>query len=148
MARNPSEAAVPSVNSHVAVLSENAAGAGSMLAAALRKAGYQASLVEASPEIAASLTQLGPDRVFNALTGALGRGMVQGLVFEEPELAGKVCALAYEDRLLAETSGPSDEVVKLLPPLTIDEDDLKRGLDILSKAVATVATERTAEVAE
>ena len=77
-----------------------------------------------------------------------GRGMVQGLVFEEPELAGKVCALAYEDRLLAETSGPSDEVVKLLPPLTIDEDDLKRGLDILSKAVATVATERTAEVAE
>ncbi|GAA3959166.1 diaminobutyrate--2-oxoglutarate transaminase [Gordonia caeni] len=77
-----------------------------------------------------------------------GRGMVQGLVFDEPELAGKVCALAYEDRLLAETSGPSDEVVKLLPPLTIDEDDLQRGLDILSKAVAAVATERTPEVAE
>jgi D-alanine-D-alanine ligase len=68
------------VNCHVAVLSENAAGAGSTLAATLRTAGYQASVVEASPDIAATLTQLGPDRVLNALTGGVGRGMVQGVL--------------------------------------------------------------------
>ncbi len=51
--------------------------------------------------------------------------MVQGLVFEKPENAAKVCALAFDEGLLAETSGPSDEVVKLLPPLTITDDELE-----------------------
>jgi len=63
---------------------------------------------------------------------------VRGLVFEEAELAGQVCALAYENGLLAETAGPSDEVVKLLPPLTISEEDLRYGLTILANAVEQV----------
>lgn len=67
-----------------------------------------------------------------------GRGMVRGLVFDQAEQAGQVCARAYEAGLLAETSGPSDEVVKLLPPLTIDENDLAHGLAILSSATAEV----------
>lgn len=67
-----------------------------------------------------------------------GRGMVRGLVFDQAEQAGQVCARAYESGLLAETSGPSDEVVKLLPPLTIDEDDLSHGLAILAAATAEV----------
>ncbi|MDL9939006.1 diaminobutyrate--2-oxoglutarate transaminase [Gordonia sp. ABSL1-1] len=67
-----------------------------------------------------------------------GRGMVRGLVFEEANAAGKVCAQAFGAGLLAETSGPSDEVVKLLPPLTISEADLDRGLEILSASVAEV----------
>ncbi|GAB88624.1 diaminobutyrate--2-oxoglutarate transaminase [Gordonia rhizosphera] len=67
-----------------------------------------------------------------------GRGMVQGLVFDEPTAAGKVCASAFGAGLLAETSGPSDEVVKLLPPLTISHDDLDRGLAILADSVKEV----------
>ncbi|MFX1757036.1 diaminobutyrate--2-oxoglutarate aminotransferase [Rhodococcus gordoniae] len=67
-----------------------------------------------------------------------GRGLVQGLVFENPDDAGKVCALAFEEGLLAETSGPSDEVVKLLPPLTITDDELEFGLNILAEATAKV----------
>lgn len=67
-----------------------------------------------------------------------GRGMVAGLVFEEASMAAETCALAYESGLLAETSGPNDEVIKLLPPLTIDEDDLIHGLSILRDAVAVV----------
>ena len=35
-----------------------------------------------------------------------------------------------------ETSGPSDEVVKLLPALTIPDEQLKQGLDIIEAAVA------------
>lgn len=66
--------------------------------------------------------------------------MVRGLVFDDAEKASKVTALAYEHGLLAETSGPSDEVVKLLPPLTISEQDLDHGLGILSEATTTVCS--------
>lgn len=69
-----------------------------------------------------------------------GRGMVQGLVFADAEKASKVTSIAYDNGLLAETSGPSDEVVKLLPPLTITEEDLDHGLGILAEATATVCS--------
>ncbi|AFA73005.1 diaminobutyrate--2-oxoglutarate transaminase EctB [Gordonia polyisoprenivorans VH2] len=67
-----------------------------------------------------------------------GRGMARGLVFAEPADAGKVCAAAFGAGLLAETSGPSDEVVKLLPPLTISTEDLDHGLGILADATEEV----------
>jgi diaminobutyrate-2-oxoglutarate transaminase len=67
-----------------------------------------------------------------------GRGMVQGLVFDDADKAGKVCALAYDRGLLVETSGPSDQVVKLLPPLTITNEELDQGLAILGQATAQV----------
>ncbi|WP_188492088.1 diaminobutyrate--2-oxoglutarate transaminase [Williamsia phyllosphaerae] len=68
-----------------------------------------------------------------------GRGMAQGLVFEAPGQAGKVCQLAFDNHLLTETAGPSDQVVKLLPPLTITHDELEQGLDILATATAQVS---------
>lgn len=67
-----------------------------------------------------------------------GRGMIQGLVVEAPEIAGKITARAFEDGLVVETSGSQDQVVKLLPPLTIDEQTLRRGLDILERSTAAV----------
>lgn len=67
-----------------------------------------------------------------------GRGMVQGLVFDDPGMAVKVCGLAFDEGLLAETAGPSDEVVKLLPPLTITDAELDHGLSILAEATAKV----------
>ncbi|SEH92517.1 diaminobutyrate aminotransferase apoenzyme [Mycolicibacterium rutilum] len=68
---------------------------------------------------------------------ARGRGMAQGLKFEQADLAGEVARAAFDRGLLTETSGPADEVVKLLPPLTISEHDLMSGLDILAESVAT-----------
>lgn len=67
---------------------------------------------------------------------ARGRGMVQGLKFEDADLAGAVCKAAFERGLLAETSGPADEVVKLLPPLTTSEADLTAGLEVLDESVS------------
>ncbi|MBF6348312.1 MULTISPECIES: diaminobutyrate--2-oxoglutarate transaminase [Nocardia] len=69
-----------------------------------------------------------------------GRGLVHGLVFDDASQAGKVCQVAFERGLLAETSGASDEVVKLLPPLTITDDELDHGLRILGDAVETVCS--------
>ena len=67
---------------------------------------------------------------------ARGRGMVQGLKFEDADLAGAVCKAAFERGLLAETSGPADEVVKLLPPLTTSEADLPAGLEVLDESIS------------
>jgi diaminobutyrate-2-oxoglutarate transaminase len=67
-----------------------------------------------------------------------GRGLARGLAFESGDLAGKVCGAAFERGLLMETSGPGDEVVKVMPPLTITDDELVRGLDLLSDSVRAV----------
>ncbi|MDY6999376.1 MAG: diaminobutyrate--2-oxoglutarate transaminase [Actinomycetota bacterium] len=67
---------------------------------------------------------------------ARGRGMVQGLKFEDADLAGAVCKEAFARGLLAETSGPADEVVKLLPPLTTSEADLTSGLEVLDESIS------------
>ncbi|TDV44239.1 alpha/beta hydrolase family protein [Actinophytocola oryzae] len=49
-----------------------------------------------------------------AVPGSLakGRGLARGLSFDEPGLAGRVAAAAFQRGLLVETSGPDDEVVK------------------------------------
>ncbi|MEX2504104.1 MAG: aminotransferase class III-fold pyridoxal phosphate-dependent enzyme, partial [Egicoccus sp.] len=63
-----------------------------------------------------------------------GRGMVQGLACAEG-YAGKICKAAFELGLIVETSGPRDEVVKLLPALTIPDELLDEGLELLVRAV-------------
>ncbi|MGW5424830.1 diaminobutyrate--2-oxoglutarate transaminase [Streptomyces sp. NPDC003943] len=95
------------------------------------------------------------ERVERALTGLCGddgrtarsvrgRGLVWGLEFAEPARAAAVCRRAFELGLLLETSGPHDEVVKLLPPLTATDDELDEGLGILARAVRHAAAGRSA----
>jgi len=69
-----------------------------------------------------------------------GRGLARGLAFESGALAGKVCAAAFERGLLMETSGPDGEVVKLMPPLTMTNDEIESGLGIVADSVAAVAS--------
>ncbi len=57
-------------------------------------------------------------------------------MFTDADLAADVCRSAFERGALMETSGPSDEVVKLLPPLTTSRSDLEAGLQILAESVA------------
>ncbi|MDT0438180.1 MULTISPECIES: diaminobutyrate--2-oxoglutarate transaminase [Streptomyces] len=64
-----------------------------------------------------------------------GRGLVRGIEFEDPARAAAVCARAFERGLLVETSGPTGQVVKLLPPLTVRDAELDEGLDIIDRAV-------------
>jgi len=64
-----------------------------------------------------------------------GRGLVQGLRFERAELATEISRAAFRRGLIIETAGPRDEVLKLLPPLVIDEGELVRGLDIVESAL-------------
>jgi diaminobutyrate-2-oxoglutarate transaminase len=71
-----------------------------------------------------------------------GRGMIRGIELSDPALAQQIKAEAFRRRLVVETCGPTDAVVKLMPPLTIEADVLNEGLDILAKAFAHVLPPR------
>jgi diaminobutyrate-2-oxoglutarate transaminase len=62
--------------------------------------------------------------------------MMQGVDVGSGELAAKICETCFENGLVIETSGAHDEVVKVLAPLTIPNDLVDRGLDIVAKAAA------------
>ncbi|PAV24670.1 hypothetical protein CF392_14990 [Tamilnaduibacter salinus] len=67
-----------------------------------------------------------------------GRGMMQGIACRDGELADDISKQAFKKGLIIETAGPDDEVVKCLMPLTISEEDLTKGLDLLTESVADV----------
>jgi 4-aminobutyrate aminotransferase / (S)-3-amino-2-methylpropionate transaminase / 5-aminovalerate transaminase len=67
------------------------------------------------------------------------RGLGPMLAFElaerTPEHANAVVAAAFERGLLLLTCGLDGNVIRLLPPLTIVDDDLERGLELLEEAL-------------
>lgn len=68
-----------------------------------------------------------------------GRGMVLGIDFGAaggPERAGRVQRYAFDHGLVVERCGRHDEVIKLMPPLTIDGGLLDRGLGVLHDALS------------
>lgn len=73
-------------------------------------------------------------------TGRLrkGRGLMQGLRCLKAESAAKIQERCLEAGLLLERSGPHDEVLKLMPPLTIEDEVLEEGLSRFSEAVLSV----------
>ncbi len=76
-----------------------------------------------------------------------GRGLVQGIVFEDASLAGQVSQQCFLRNLVIETAGAQDEVLKFLPALTMDIPSLERGLDIVEASLRAVLSERVAEPA-
>lgn len=58
-------------------------------------------------------------------------------------IAKKICSVAFENGLIIETSGPNDEVIKLLPSLTIDLEGLSKGLEMLEDSISTILKEVT-----
>jgi len=72
-----------------------------------------------------------------------GRGLIQGLVTPAgDDMANQFSRKAVEQGLVIETSGANDEVLKVLPALTIPEDQLKKGLEIIERSVAQVLQEK------
>jgi diaminobutyrate-2-oxoglutarate transaminase len=66
-----------------------------------------------------------------------GRGMMRGIDVGSGEAASAITGACFAEGLIIETSGAHDEIVKVLAPLTIDDDLLGAGLDILEQAVAS-----------
>ncbi|MDN5938170.1 MAG: diaminobutyrate--2-oxoglutarate transaminase [Salinisphaera sp.] len=71
-----------------------------------------------------------------------GRGLINGIDCETAELADEVTTACFKRCMIMETSGPEDNVIKVMPPLIIADDALREGLDILEAAVQDVLRER------
>lgn len=69
---------------------------------------------------------------------AKGRGFMVGISSPVDGLSSKVAEEAFERGLIMETSGPKDEVFKLFPPLTIDDEGLNKGFEIIEDSVKAV----------
>ena len=96
---------------------------------------FQASIEKKAQIIAQNLDNLVKNYPSARMTRR-GRGMMQGLAFKDAAMADQVTKLAFQNGLIIETSGGHDEVVKLLVPLTIEQEKLLAGLDILEQAIA------------
>lgn len=62
--------------------------------------------------------------------------MVLGFDCQSADIAEATSRKAFEKGLIVERCGPLDQVVKILPALTIDLETLNQGLDIFEKSLA------------
>lgn len=72
-----------------------------------------------------------------------GRGFAYAFeVKDDYSIGGDITAYAFEENLMLETCGSENQVIKFLPPLTIDEELLKEGLLRFEKAVDRLFKEK------
>ena len=69
----------------------------------------------------------------------LGPMLALELREQSPELAGKITAAAFERGLLLLSCGLYGNVIRLLPPLTVTDDELDRGLALLEESLRAAA---------
>ena len=123
---------------------------GNAVACAAAVAVIETMRAERIPERAAALGRRVMQRIdgwaqrFPAVGDVRGLGLMIGIEFMREglpaaEVAAAVQRRCVEDDLLVLTCGIDDNVVRLLPPLTIGEDELDRGVDILERAIAAEA---------
>ncbi len=74
-----------------------------------------------------------------------GKGMLQGLAFRSPQLADEVSQCGFHEGVIAETCGPRNEVLKIMPPLTIDHATLKEGFQRLRAGIMKSRVRQTAD---
>ncbi|MFA7479500.1 MAG: diaminobutyrate--2-oxoglutarate transaminase [Vulcanimicrobiota bacterium] len=67
-----------------------------------------------------------------------GRGLILGVECKLEGLAGRWSQECFKRGLIIETAGPADSVLKLLPPLTIEEPALVEALDIIERSLAAL----------
>ncbi len=76
-----------------------------------------------------------------------GRGMIWGLEFPQQGFAEAVSTRAFEKNLVIETAGAENQVVKFLPPLIIEEQILREGLQIIDDAIGELVQEKQESLA-
>ncbi|MBC6423913.1 MAG: diaminobutyrate--2-oxoglutarate transaminase [Hormoscilla sp. SP12CHS1] len=74
-----------------------------------------------------------------------GRGMIQGLDCKDGNLANKIIRTAFGNGLIMETAGSQGQVIRCLPPLTVSEEALEKGLNLLEKSLKEVIQETGAK---
>ncbi|WP_417475569.1 diaminobutyrate--2-oxoglutarate transaminase [Leisingera sp.] len=105
---------------------------------------FQAELVEKEALVRTRLSDLAA-----LVPGARlkGRGLMQGVDVGSGELAGEICARAFQKGLIIETSGNEDQVVKVLAPITTPAETFTKGFDILMEAAREVLADQSKKIA-
>lgn len=67
-----------------------------------------------------------------------GRGFIFGLAVSPAPRASKIAQECFKNRLILELAGATNNVIKFLAPLTISNDILSEGLNILEKSISNV----------
>ncbi len=79
-----------------------------------------------------------------------GAGLMQGIDLENGDLCGAVRRACFEAGLILEAAGAHDEVLKLMPPLTVIESEIDEAIEIIAaqlEALAPVGAGRPRAVA-
>jgi 4-aminobutyrate aminotransferase-like enzyme len=64
-----------------------------------------------------------------------GIGLMIGVQLRDADVLHAVQRRCIDDGLIVLSCGPNDDVLRLIPALTISDDELEMGLDILAKAL-------------
>lgn len=75
------------------------------------------------------------------ISAVRSKGMIAAIALETAQLADLVSQRCFASGLIIETCGPQGEVLKLLPPLTLDMQDLEAGFDLIERAIFNLASE-------
>lgn len=71
-----------------------------------------------------------------------GRGLFIGIDCAAEGLADEIAEICFNSGLIAETTGPTDNVLKIMPSLTIEDGILDEGMDILETSIDTALSAR------
>ncbi|OQP46204.1 hypothetical protein A4R26_32145 [Niastella populi] len=64
-----------------------------------------------------------------------GRGLMRGIELRNEEEAMQLQRTLFRNGILMDVCGYRDNVVKIMPPVTIAQDDLQKGLDIIHQSL-------------
>lgn len=78
------------------------------------------------------LSQIVESRFFSLY----GLGLIYGIDIHDSERASKIRKKAFDNGLILETCGPTRSVIKMIPPLTINVEEIEEGLDIFRKSLS------------
>jgi diaminobutyrate-2-oxoglutarate transaminase len=69
-----------------------------------------------------------------------GRGLVYGVESKaDRSWAGRMSKEAFKNGVIIECAGSDDQVLKFLPPLVIEVDELRAGVDVLARSARNLA---------
>ena len=71
-------------------------------------------------------------------TEVRGRGFVYGMALSTGEIAKEILTECFYNKLILESAGARNNVIKFLAPLTITDEVLEEGLDILEHSIDKV----------
>jgi diaminobutyrate-2-oxoglutarate transaminase len=95
---------------------------------------FEADIAGKAAQLRRSLLSIAEGWADGGLT-VRGQGLLQGIAFADPTVAAEVSKCAFDIGLIVELCGSRDEIVKVMPPLTIERDVLNDGLSRLADAV-------------